>query len=90
MTIAYHNEVLGDQRTKCIPVDVLPELEQLNKDKIEAISAFIRSYEQILIKLKAEREEMWYACPHHYFNDEPGFMYDCRTCYTCGASMGLI
>jgi hypothetical protein len=90
MTIAYRNEVLGDQGTKCVPVDVLPESEQSAKSKAEVNFALIGLHEQILTELKTEREKIQHDCPHHYFNDEPGFMYDVRTCNICGTSMGLI
>ena len=29
-------------------------------------------------------------CPHNIVWDEPGWMYDYRSCYTCGAGLGAI
>lgn len=29
-------------------------------------------------------------CPHTIVYDEYGYMYDCRTCHTCGAPLGTV
>ena len=40
--------------------------------------------------LDAERQHQAGKCPHTIVKDEAGFMYDTRTCVTCGAGLGLI
>ncbi len=46
-----------------------------------------------IARLKARIAELGRAermCPHTVAIDEDGFMYDQRSCYACGTSLGLI
>ncbi|MCK5018721.1 MAG: hypothetical protein KAS32_16790 [Candidatus Peribacteraceae bacterium] len=38
----------------------------------------------------AERLHILGKCPHNIIYDEAGYLYDLRTCHTCGISLGTV
>jgi hypothetical protein len=86
----FRNEILGNQGTKCIEVNQLPEKEQLTNDQVLATLKNIEEAELKLRLLKQSLIELQSNCLHHYFNDLPGHPYDVRICYVCKLNMGLV
>ncbi len=63
--------------------------------KAERRRAVIRRAHLAKLHIEAKRIEKEIAslkarCDHAAFYDTPGFGYDVRTCYACGAGLGLI
>lgn len=68
-----------------------PALIEVVREKF--VGYIISSVLRVATKEEIETVEKLYQhgqCPHTLVTDKPGWLYDVRTCVTCGKGLGLI
>jgi len=89
-TIAYTNQIPGNESTDVYAVSKLPAPEKMLFDKLVELRKGRLALEQQLKEVQGDIDTLSHTCKHHYFNDAPGRPFDNRTCYICLKDMGSL